>query len=129
MTTNDDESRIVQQVQKSRQGRESTCAQLAHQYGVSAMTIYCILRSHGLGKRKPNWKPGLIDGMKAARYEFALRHQHWTLEDWKNVIWSNETSVVLGHRCGAVHVWRKATERYHKTCVRTPWKGMSEFMF
>jgi hypothetical protein len=127
--TVDDEAHIIEHVQDSRQGRESSCIELGHRFGVSAMTIHRILRSHKLGKRKPSWKPGLTDTMKTARYEFAKRHEHWSLEDWKNVIWSDETSVVLGHRRGGVRVWRKASERYHKTCVRTRWKGVSEFMF
>uniref|UniRef100_A0A093UTP7 Uncharacterized protein n=1 Tax=Talaromyces marneffei PM1 TaxID=1077442 RepID=A0A093UTP7_TALMA len=41
------------------------------------------------------------DKMKQARLAFALEHQHWTLEDFKNIIWTDETSVVLGHRRGS----------------------------
>jgi len=33
-------------------------------------------------------------------------HQDWSLEDWKKVVWSDETSVILGHRRGGVRVWR-----------------------
>jgi hypothetical protein len=51
---------------------------------------------------KPTKKPGLTDKMKAARLKFCQDHADWTLEDWKNVIWTDETSVVLGHRRGAV---------------------------
>jgi hypothetical protein len=42
--------------------------------------------------------------MKMARLAFAIDHAHWTLDDWKNVIWSDETSVVLGHRRGSYRV-------------------------
>ena len=38
--------------------------------------------------------------MKETRLQFALRHKDWTIEDWKNVIWTDETSVVLGQRQG-----------------------------
>jgi hypothetical protein len=41
---------------------------------------------------KPTTKPGLTMAMQMIRLEWALAHQHWTLEDWKNVIWSG--------RCG-----------------------------
>lgn len=67
--------------------------------------------------------------MKNARYQFALAHQHWTLEDWKNVIFSDETSVLLGQRRGRIRVWRDAKERYHPDVIRGRWKGFSEFMF
>ena len=64
-----------------------------------------ILRKYAYRKRKPTWKLGLTQDMQAARLQFALDHQHWTLEDWKNVIWSDETSIILGHRRGAICVW------------------------
>ena len=25
--------------------------------------------------------------------DFALKHQHWTMEDWIRVIWSDETKI------------------------------------
>jgi hypothetical protein len=67
--------------------------------------------------------------MKEARYQFALRYQHWTLEDWKAIIWSDETSVILGHRRGGHRVWRTSKEAYDPHVKRTRWKGHSEFMF
>ncbi|EOA86837.1 uncharacterized protein SETTUDRAFT_87293 [Exserohilum turcica Et28A] len=51
------------------------------------------------------------------------------LKDWKNVIWTDETSVVINHRRGGYRVWRKADERVVKSCIRERWKGYSEFMF
>ena len=67
--------------------------------------------------------------MMEARYQFALRYQDWTLEDWKRVIWSDETSVCLGSKRGAVRVWRTAREKYHITCTRRRYKGYKEFIF
>jgi len=61
------------------------------------MTVWRILRKAGLRKTKPTRKPGLTIKMRKARLAFALRHKDWTLEDWKNVIWLDETSVVLLH--------------------------------
>ena len=74
-------------------------------------------------------KPGLDSAMKEARLQFYLRYRHWTLEDWKNVIWSDETSVVLGSRRGRRLQWRTSKEKYTQTCIRRRWKGCSEFMF
>ena len=67
--------------------------------------------------------------MKTQRLAFALAHEHWTLEDWKNVIWSDETSVLLGHRRGGYRVWRLPSEAFTKSCIRERWKGFQEFMF
>ncbi|KMP01311.1 hypothetical protein CIHG_01600 [Coccidioides immitis H538.4] len=48
-------------------------------------------------------------------------------DDWKNVIWTDETSVVLGHRRGALRVWRTTLEAYDRTCIRRRWKKASTF--
>ena len=49
-------------------------------------------------------KPVLKPSHKAARLLWARRYQNWTVEDWKRVIWSDESAIVLGrksrqHRC------------------------------
>ncbi len=67
--------------------------------------------------------------MRKARLRWCLLYKDWTLENWKNVIFTDETSVVLGHRRGGYRVWRKADEAYNKSVIRPRWKGYSEFMF
>jgi transposase len=122
---------ILEQVCKNRYGREQTCKQISDSLGgrISAITIWRVLKAAKFSKTKPTRKPGLTDTMKKARLEFCLRHQHWDLEDWKAVIWSDETAVVLGHRRGGYRVWRRPWERWNKSCIRERWKGYSEFMF
>jgi transposase len=127
--TPEKELEIVNAVLRDRYGREKSCKAIADQCGVSPRTAWNVLRKHGFRKTKPTRKPGLTKEMKAARYAFALQHQHWTLEDWKLVIWSDETSIVLGHRRGSYRLWRRADEACHRTCIRERWAGYSEFMF
>lgn len=67
--------------------------------------------------------------MKLERLKFCRDHAHWTLEDWKNVIWLDETSVVLNHHRGGYRIWRAMDERFVKSCICSRWKGYSEFMF
>ncbi|RYC77279.1 hypothetical protein BFJ63_vAg19847 [Fusarium oxysporum f. sp. narcissi] len=67
--------------------------------------------------------------MRKERLAWCIAHKDWTLEDWKNVIWSDETSVVLLHRRGSYRVWRLPKERFLRSCIRERWKGSSEFMF
>jgi hypothetical protein len=59
-----------------------------------------IFKQQGFKWVKTTKKPGLKAAMKEARLAFALKYEHWTLEDWKNVIWSDETSIILGQRHG-----------------------------
>ena len=121
--------KVINFVTKSAAGRESTCTEIAANVGITARSIHRILRRNRFRKCKRTVKPGLTEAMKDARLQFCLRVKDWTLEDWKAVIWSDETSVVLGHRRGAIRVWRRAWEKYNKTCMTRRWKSASEFMF
>lgn len=124
----------VSLVRVDRYGREKTCADIAGDlslrgFEVSATTVWRILRTAGFKKTKPTRKPGLTKKMREERLRWCLDHQYWTLEDWKNVIWSDETSVILLHRRGAYRVWRTKDEAFAKSVIRERWKGSSEFMF
>lgn len=125
---------VSSKVRRDRYGREKTCADLAGElslegFDVSAMTIWRVLRQAGFKKTKPTRKPGLTKKMRKERLDWCLRHQHWTLEDWKNVIWSDETSIIILHRRGGYRVWRTKDEAFVRSCIRERWKGASEFMF
>ncbi|KAJ5160333.1 uncharacterized protein N7482_007337 [Penicillium canariense] len=122
------------EVRLDRYGREKSCADLAGELSkegiiISAATIWRILKNAGLRKTKPTRKPGLTKKMKADRLAWCLEHQAWTLDDWKNVIWSDETSVILLHRRGSYRVWRSKDEAFVRSCIRERWKGACEFMF
>jgi hypothetical protein len=120
---------IVACVETDRYGSEKTSTQVAAQCKVSQKTVWRGLRLGGLRKTKPTIKPGLTVAMKEARYAWCKAREHWTLEDFKRVIWIDETSVVLGVRRGGRRVWRKANDSVAKRNVRPRWKGASEFMF
>ena len=132
--TDDITTQIINKVTRDRYGREKTCADIAGELSlegieISSLTVLRILSKAGYKKTKPTRKPGLTKKMKADRLQWCLAHRHWTLEDWKNVIWSDETSIVLLHRRGGYRVWRTKEEAFAKSCIRERWKGASEFMF
>lgn len=123
------EQSLIESVTKDRAGREKSAEYLAYEAGISHSSALRILKKNNLSAVKPSWKPGLTDIMKARRLQFCLEHADWPLELWKDVIWTDETSVTLGHRRGAVRVWRTIHEAENPTCIRRRWKGASEFMF
>ena len=54
-------------------------------------------------------RPRLTPYHRKERLDFAIRHQHWTLEDWKKVVWSDESQMkpksiawvlMAGNGCG-----------------------------
>ena len=42
--------------------------------------------------------------------DFALERQHWTVEDWKRVVWSDETKINRLGSDGRKWAWKKAGE-------------------
>lgn len=62
---------------------------------VSASTIYKVLSEHGYGVFKRTVKPGLTDEAKKARLTWYLEREYWIINNWKNVIFSDETSIIL----------------------------------
>jgi len=98
VVTEEQRETLLAHVRSSREGREKSTEELGWLIGVSARTALRTLQEAGMSKQKPTWKPGLTQEMREARYHFAMRYKDWQLEDWKTVIWSDETSIVLGHR-------------------------------
>jgi hypothetical protein len=50
----------------------------------------------GLGSYIAAEKPGLRAENVAKRLEWALKYKDWTVEDWKRIIWSDESSIWIG---------------------------------
>ncbi len=50
--------------------------------------------------------PLLSDKNRKQRIQFTQNHQNWTIEDWKNVVSSDESRFLLQHSDG-VRIWRK----------------------
>ena len=125
---------ILSKVRLDRYGREKTCADLAGDLSelgikISGMTIYRVLKNAGFRKTKPTRKPGLTKKIRAERLAWCLEYESWTIEDQKNVIFSDETSVILLYRRGSYRIQRTKDERFLRSCIRERWKGASEFMF
>ncbi|KAF4414769.1 hypothetical protein FACUT_13982 [Fusarium acutatum] len=132
--TEENRDLIIAKVSTDRFGREKTAADIAGELSsqgieISKSTVKKILKAAGYKKTKPTRKPGLTAAMRKERLNWCIAHRDWTLEDWKAVIWSDETSVILLHRRGGYRIWRKSDERFVRSCIRERWKGSTEFMF
>ncbi|GFX89604.1 HTH_Tnp_Tc3_2 domain-containing protein [Trichonephila clavipes] len=47
---------------------------------------------------------------KALRLAWARQNQHWTVDDWKQVTWSEKSRFQLNRSDGRVRVWRQLDE-------------------
>ncbi|KAI0997290.1 hypothetical protein K3495_g10896 [Podosphaera aphanis] len=60
---------------------------------VTPQTVRNVLRESDLKAKKKPKKPALTTRHRKARLDFSLRHKEWTIEDWKKVVWSDETKI------------------------------------
>ncbi|RYG97326.1 hypothetical protein EON65_53035 [archaeon] len=67
----------------------------AHDFAhVSAGTIRNVLHDEGLKAMHTIRKPLLTRAHKRKRLDFALAHRDWAVEQWKQVIFSDETPIL-----------------------------------
>jgi transposase len=88
-------------VQVTRQLRDIT------NVDCSAYTVRHTLKEAGLKAASKKKKPRLSEEHREQRRTFALKHRHWTVEDWKRVVWSDETKVNRVGFGGHEWVWKR----------------------
>ena len=50
--------------------------------------------------------------------DFAITHQHWTVDDWKKVVWSDETKVNRLGSDGRKWAWKRPGEKLRDRLVK-----------
>jgi len=68
-------------------------------------TVRNTFKDAGLKTIKRPSKPKLSIKNIRARLEFAKQYKYWTIEDWKNVIWSDETKINRFESDGQIWSW------------------------
>ena len=63
------------------------------QIAVHTDTVRRALKEAGLKAATKKKKPQLLPRHIYQRLDFARKYQHWTIEDWKCVVWSDETKI------------------------------------
>lgn len=62
-------------------------------------------------------RPSLANLHKARRLNFAKFHRTWTVEERKQVWWTNESKSEIGRNKLVTQVWRTRSERYASECL------------
>ncbi len=105
-----------------RDDRKTTVTQITTRYNqdqqntISEHTTRRTLKQMGSSSRRPHRVPLLSDKNSTRRIQFTQDHQNWTIEDWKNVVWSDESLFLLRHSDGSVRIWRKEHESMDPSC-------------
>ena len=89
---------------------------------VSTETVRRALKESGLKAVTKKKKPCLLPRHIRQRLDFARKYQHWTVEDWKRVVWSDETKINRLGSDGREWVWKTPggvmTEQHIKGTVK-----------
>jgi transposase len=78
-----------------------------HQIAISVRSVRNMLHQLGIHVRHATRRPLLTHEHKKARYEFALAHQDWTVDQWKRVVFSDETIITSNPLDSRHLVWTK----------------------
>ncbi len=106
-----------------RDDRKATVTQITARYNqgmqntISEHTTRRTLKQMSYSSRRPHRVPLLSAKNRKQRIQFAQTHQNWTIEDWKNVAWSDESRFLLRHSDGRVRNWRKVNESMDPFCL------------
>jgi transposase len=84
---------------------------------VSSRTVRSRLVEAGLRGRIAARKPVLLLRHKRARLEFANEHLHWTPNQWRNILWTDETPVYLVTASFFRYVRRRSGQKYADNMV------------
>ncbi len=107
-----------------RDDRKATATQIHH----SLQTNVCRIPSLNTQHLEPwsRWAPAAEDHTgvlllstknRKRRYNSHRLHQNWTIEDWKNVAWSDESRFLLRHSDGRIRIRRKEHESMDPSCL------------
>ena len=78
---------------------------------LSPSTVHLYLKKAGMKAVVKTKRPLLSAKHRKACFDFAYAHKDWTLDNWKRVIWSDETKINCLGSDGRKWVWKKSGER------------------
>lgn len=97
-------------------GEADTATQVYHTIkdtflgNISVQTIRRALKRQGMMAAAKKKRPSLSKTHREKRYKFALEKKYWTVEDWKRVVWSDETKINRVGSDGRKWVWKRRGE-------------------
>jgi hypothetical protein len=76
------------------------------QNSILELTTHKSFSRMGYGSRRPHRVP-LLSAKNKKRLQWARVHRYWTIEERKNIAWSDESRCLLRHADSRVRIWRK----------------------
>jgi hypothetical protein len=90
---------------------------------VSMKTARKYLKQGGLHKRRAKRKPFLTKLHKLKRMLWCKERKSWTMEEWGEVIWTDESRFEVGFHGGTCWVYRAVDEVDSEECLLPSFKS------
>jgi hypothetical protein len=103
-------ARIVQANRRATNRQITVKYNIGVQKGILERTSRRALSQMGYCSRQQHRVPLLSANNKKMMIQWAHNHQHWTIEEWKNIAWSDKSRFLLHHADGRVRIWHKQHE-------------------
>lgn len=129
--TPEQEAELVQYVTSSKKTRRMGFLELSTIIFAGIFGVWVIkhaLYRLGFRRRVARKKPPITERTRNLRETWAREHEHWTLEQWAKVLWTDETWVTGGpHR--KQYVTRRQGEEWDPTCIVEKHQRKGGWMF
>lgn len=97
-------------------------------FGVKKDAIRAALEKRGYHRRLAMSKPPISERNRVTRLAWAQEHVGWTMDQWYNILWTDETWVT-GGRHMRTWVTRKPGEEWDTTCILEKVQRKKGWMF
>lgn len=115
-----EDRKLIKHLKKNRFVTSSKLNSEWHKDGVdvSDITVRRRLAEKKYSFCKAKKKPLLTTKHKKDRLKWAKEHKSWSIEQWKQVLFTDESRICLfyGDNCGS-HVYRKSEEKFSPDCL------------
>jgi transposase len=114
-------NRIIRRV--VRKNRKSTLSVLTEEvnkvlpHALSTRTVQRRMHQWGIYAHAARKVPLISRRNRIARVAWVRERLNWTMEQWKQILWSDESRFTLFQADGRVNVWREMNERYNQDCM------------
>ncbi|KAJ9292418.1 hypothetical protein DTO271G3_8799 [Paecilomyces variotii] len=114
----------------SREGRRMPYKKLIRHFNldISEAVLARALKKRGYSRYIARRKPPISEKNRQLRLAWAREHLNWSIEQWYNVLWTDETWVTAG-RHTRVWVTRRADEALDPTCIVERYPKKRGWMF
>jgi len=104
--------------------RQSDACKTASKYIVRK-----ILHKYKFLSHRRKRKPFVSAKNRRIRLQWVREHSEWSIEDWKNVVFSDECRFGLGNDSRTLRVWRKTSEANNPKFFQPTFKNAVSVMF